>query len=249
MSSEKAKTLKLEDDIKKLKTEPISKTIFFVFDIEADGDSPVYNSMLSIGIVIFDESGKELESYQSNIKPLADRVQGKRCMEEFWNKNPEAWKFVNTDAKSSFIVMQQVSELYQKYKDQGCNIDWVADPAAYDWQWLKAYMEIQKHYNWPTVDIGYTATCLDTIEQLYWKITDMKNADEKIKQVIKDNMAGNCKHTHNPVDDARRAGRIYFAMQKNLGLISFKFSDTGAKGVCINNESTPKGYQDVLLLK
>lgn len=70
-------------------------TLYLSFDIEADGSAPSIHNMLSIGIYGFDNNNVNVFNYQRNIAPHASRTPEERCMKEFWEKNPEAWKFVH----------------------------------------------------------------------------------------------------------------------------------------------------------
>lgn len=201
---------------------PFHRTkVFFALDIEADGASLAHHSMRSIGIVVFDEDGKELEVYQANIRELRDRVPEQRCMVEFWDKEPEAWKFVNTDPNEYAVVMWEIANLYSKYVKQGNSINWVAGPAAYDWQWLNYYYKLAQ-FSDPVVgrvwvDIGYSCRCASEVEKLCFKLHPVVPGG-KTKEQIKDEWAGDAKHTHKPHEDARREGRIFFAMHEAMGL-------------------------------
>ena len=65
---------------------PEKKTLYLSFDIETDGDTPVLNNMLGLGIYGLDHDLNKLFTFDANIFPLPDKVQSKSCMENFWNK-------------------------------------------------------------------------------------------------------------------------------------------------------------------
>lgn len=65
--------------------------LYASFDVEADNDSPTVGNMLSIGVAFFDVDGYLHDTFSANLKELPDKVQGERCMNEFWNKNPKLW--------------------------------------------------------------------------------------------------------------------------------------------------------------
>src|ERR1039458_9746746 len=96
------------------------------------------SDLVSFGLVIFDENGKELDSFQRNIHPRKDRIVEKRCKEEFWNKNPEIAAFVKTKQVSGMVFIRDLSLVLRRWKETH-KIVWVANPSAYDWQWLNAY--------------------------------------------------------------------------------------------------------------
>ena len=73
------------------------EVLYLSFDIEADGDSPVLNSMLSIGIYGFDKNGKGVVEFQRNMYPHPSKVVDKRSISEFWERIQKAWSFVKTN--------------------------------------------------------------------------------------------------------------------------------------------------------
>jgi hypothetical protein len=181
-----------------------SKVVYFSFDIEANGRSPALHSMLSIGIVAYDETGKELTSFQRNIEPIEGHIEEKRCMDAFWANQPEAWKFVNTNKIKPITMIKELEEWLQQF--QGQKWKWIAKPASYDWQWLKYYHE---RFKTSTLDIGFKCVCLSSMLDVYCKLFSIRDKDEFEKK-----LAGDLPYTHNPEDDARFQGRVYFNLLK-----------------------------------
>jgi len=185
--------------------------VYFSFDIEADGPSPALNSMVSFGCVVFDESGVEVDKMQANMLPLPEQTVDKRCKEEFWDKNPEILKFVQTNPVDPSDFVKSLVQLYKKYKDVGHKIVWVANPAAYDWQWLKAYYEWFKCVEDP--DIGYSAKCIGTMLEVYrlrMKWTDDQADEFEARTMKKLEAPGHV--AHNPEHDARVQGHFFFTL-------------------------------------
>ena len=193
----------------------VNKTqkLFLSFDIEADGPSPSRNSMLSIGISGLNENGQEIISYQRNIAPHPNRVVDQRTKIEFWDKNPEIYKFVTSNQVSAEQCMKEIIELYNKLKNQGYKISWIARPAAYDWQWLNSYYHDFGPEDKPW--IGFKATCISTALDIYSKINNLSN--EAWDQLIVELSQGE-KMTHNPLDDARYQARVYYNLMKKFGI-------------------------------
>src|SRR5437879_2557662 len=119
----------------------MSRKLYASFDIEADGSCPAKNSMLSIGIVFFNGAGKEVRTYQRNIKPLPGKEQEKRCMVEFWAKHPDVWAFVTSNQVDAKVFVDELAAILADLTKDGSQVTWVAHPAAYDWQWLKNYYD------------------------------------------------------------------------------------------------------------
>lgn len=73
--------------------------IYVSVDIEADGPIPGINSMLNFGMAAFRLGSEEpIDTFEVNLKPLPGAGQDKRCMDEFWAKNPAAWAYVQKGA-------------------------------------------------------------------------------------------------------------------------------------------------------
>lgn len=185
-----------------------SSSLFLSFDVETDGQSPTLNSMLSIGIVAFDSTGKTISTFQRNLLPLDGHIREKRCMEEFWAKQPEAWAFVNTNRIAPQDAMIELAQwlvpLCEKYTQR----KWIAYPASFDWMWLKYYYE--KFTSAVLVNIpkiGYTCECLNTLMNLYCELNPSVEEDKLAKE-----LSGGAKTTHNPLDDARAQACIYHGL-------------------------------------
>ncbi|AYV78094.1 MAG: hypothetical protein Edafosvirus5_12 [Edafosvirus sp.] len=189
------------------------KKLYASFDIEADGEVPVKNSMLSIGIVFFEPDGKEIKSYQRNLLPLSDRVQDPKCMSEFWSKHPESWKFVTSnqiDAKDFVKELEDILTTLNKTYD----ISFVAHPAAYDWQWLKSYYELFKSESAP--NLGFSARCAST---LFWTYCKQNNIiSKKDLEEFRKTLSAGFTLTHNPEDDAREQGTVFINLCKKMNI-------------------------------
>ena len=182
-----------------------AKNLYLSFDIEADGPAPNVNSMISIGIYGFDGMGKEVVSYQRNIEPHPTRVVDKRTKEEFWDKHPEMYKFIQTKQATAEETMNEIAKLYKSYIDTGYRVNWVAWPSAYDWQWLNCYYHEFGPPDKPY--IGFSAKCASTARWIYCKNNPMS---DKEYNTMLENFAEGEKATHNPLDDARYQGKISF---------------------------------------
>uniref|UniRef100_A0A6C0EB13 Exonuclease domain-containing protein n=1 Tax=viral metagenome TaxID=1070528 RepID=A0A6C0EB13_9ZZZZ len=196
-------------------TEIVEKEkVYLSFDIEADGQSPAYNSMLSLGIVGFKTNGDEVFEWQKNLKPEADKHMEQRCWNEFWSKHPEQWKFVNTNQVSVEEGMLDLSaklkELNKTYK-----FDWVARPSAYDWQWLKYNYEKTRETHADMFNIGYTAKCLSA---LWWSYCKRNKLTSEQKNTLWKKLEGDTTVTHNSLDDARAQGRVFVGLMKLDGI-------------------------------
>jgi len=191
--------------------------VYFSFDIEADGKSPVFNSMLSFGCVVFDEQGREVDTMQMNLKPEEGKVADPKCQEEFWDKNPEIVQFVQTNQQEPRALALAVGALYAKWEASGHKIVWVANPSSYDWQWLNAYYcrYFEAGRNMP--DIGYSAKCIGTMLEMH-RLRNGMTDDQADKYEAATMMALREKDhvAHNPEHDARVQGKWFFNLRAHL---------------------------------
>ena len=185
-----------------------SSTLYASFDIESDGSIPCKNSMLSFGMVLFNAAGEEIRRYQRNIIPLPGHKQEQRCMDEFWSKHPDVCKFVNSDTVDASTFVRELEVILHEYKDY--RINWIANPAAFDWQWLKNYYD-QFRSSDKAPDIGFSAKCIST---LFWAYCASNGIEGARKQALSKELSEGCQHTHNPEDDAREQGRMFFNLCK-----------------------------------
>jgi hypothetical protein len=192
----------------------MKQNLYLSFDIEADGPSPRSNNMLSIGVVGFTADKKEVFNWQKNLKPLDDHKSDSDTMKYFWDKNPEIWKFVNTNLFNADDAMIDLGDkiylLTEKYK-----LKWVAWPAAYDWQWLKYYYTamIENNPDDDCMDVGFKATCISTMFDIYCHQNDIQDRDSEFNKLTEGH-----KVTHNPEDDARAQGIAFINLANALSM-------------------------------
>jgi hypothetical protein len=189
------------------------KTLYLSFDIEADGDAPSVSNMLSLGIYGFDSTGKKVDEFQRNIAPHATKKPDKRCMTEFWAKNPEAWAFVQTDQVTAEECMKQLAEWYTNLATTFSKIKWVARPAAYDWQWLNNYYHEFGPKDKPS--IGFKATCISTMWEVYKSLYELTKEKEN---KVWNHMTKGLKLTHNPLDDAKYQAQLFLNLCKTCNM-------------------------------
>ncbi len=110
---------------------------YVVTDIEADGLSPVRNSMLSFASVAIEPSGHVLDEFEAVLEPRPDREPSARTM-AFWHTQPEAYAAATRDPQPPAQVMARY-------------VDWVrglpaprlfaARPLAFDGGWIDHYLD------------------------------------------------------------------------------------------------------------
>lgn len=190
-----------------------SKNLYLSFDIEADGPAPSVNNMMSIGIWGFNGDGDEVVSYQRNLKDAPGHVLDVPTKERFWDKNPEALAFVQKDQVEPQVCMKEIADMYNKYKEEGYRITWVARPAAYDWQWVNCYYNEFGPLDKP--NIGFSCSCISTA---YWLYCQQNGLSKQESKALWNELKGDEEVTHNPLDDARCQGKILLGLMKKYGI-------------------------------
>jgi hypothetical protein len=152
-------------------TEP---TVYFSIDVEADGQSPIANSMLSLGIAVIDpESLTLVDTLSVNIHAREGAERDPDTM-EWWGKNLRAWGQCQVDRVSPKTAMWRVAKLFSKWSKTH-KIQWVAQPACYDWMWLKSYYDAFPSVGSP--DIGYFCTDYSSLRRDYLKTRGMTSTE------------------------------------------------------------------------
>jgi DNA polymerase III alpha subunit (gram-positive type) len=188
--------------------------VYASFDIEADGAVPVLHNMLSLGISFHDSEGNKLKEFQRNIKPLPGRQAEKKCMEEFWDKNPEAWKSATSNQCEAKDVISDLVKILQEFQQSKCNVTWIAAPASFDWQWLKNYYEMFKSETDP--ELGFSARCISTLFWTYCQVNGVLSKDDQAK--LRKELTVGHTHTHKSLDDATEQASLFFGLCKLMNI-------------------------------
>jgi len=183
----------------------IKHSLFLSFDVEADGECPGINSLLSVGFAGFTKTGEIVFEYEANIKPLPDCTQNANTM-AWWNKpeQQEAYKYVCSNQQDAKNVFTELNDKLLKLKDQ-YNIFPVAWPANYDWQWIHYYF----HRFVGSNPLGFSARC---IASYAWGMMKTTNPKERIN--FEPFVDPRFKHTHKALDDAKEQGAMLINMLK-----------------------------------
>lgn len=178
------------------------------FDVEAYGDSPAHNAMCSFGAVGFEAAtGKEVCSLQLNVHKPAGTVVDQRCQEEFWDKNPKILAFVQTNQITPEAFSKAIADFWNTWSAK-YRIKWMANPSAYDWQWLNFYYNKHKTDDMP--NIGYTARCMGSILHVLSVIYGFDEDEFEDRHMKR--LAGPDHVPHNPEHDARVQGKMYLML-------------------------------------
>lgn len=202
----------------------MSKTLFCHFDIEADGSDVLYSNMISIGVCFTDHTGKEIDSFLGDLKPIAGHQPEKVTM-DWWNSNEHNRKElerIRSNARDANEVMRDLSnklaDLFSK--GQYRYSVWIAKPISFDWQWLNCYynrflrtLTLEQQSNTPK--LHFRGTCMSTMRDTWQAIHKLSKREVKAKL---EEAAKGLEITHNPLDDCRCQAKQYFWLCKELGI-------------------------------
>ena len=190
------------------------KNLYLSFDIEADGPSPCKNNMLSLGICGLDSECNEVYKYEANLSLLDGHEADEDTMRRFWAVQVEAWEYVNTNRITCVEAMERLAADLVKLKDEGWRITWVAQPAAYDWQWLNYYWHYATGHGAkipPGVMLGFKADCISTMYSMYVR---MRKLEGEENNKLWNELYGVNPAKHMAYYDARHQGYVYVKLLK-----------------------------------
>jgi hypothetical protein len=204
-------------------------SVYISFDVETNGDTPMLNDMLSIGMVAITAEGEIVWKYETGFEPLEGHSSMEQVM-NFWMspKQADAWQKVQSLPKISPLefyttVSDALTTLSQTY-----TIEFVAWPANFDWMFFKCYYELGRKQALKSAYGTSSATgfnisyeCNDASElfsafKLVNRITD-KSVANRIKGQL---MAKDESLAHDGLYDAICQGLFYIRLLKMLDTCS-----------------------------
>lgn len=179
--------------------------IYVSTDIETDGPLPGPNSMLSFGSAAFSEESGLLDTFTANLDLLPGAKPDPRTKEEFWDKNPEAWKACRFNPKPLADTMQAYVAWVKKLPGKPV---FVGYPVTFDFMFMYYYMLL------------FAGESPFSFSGLDMKSFAMAKLGTKYRETTKRNMprkwfVPNSKHTHIALDDAIEQGYLFMEMLKH----------------------------------
>lgn len=117
------------------------KQLYVSLDIEADGPYPIEYSMRNFGMEIFDEEGLTYGTFERNLLPLEGAKICPDTKKNFWDKNPEAWEYVNTNMQHPSQAMQENKSWLQGIANNyNAVLSYAGYPVSYDFMWHYIYL-------------------------------------------------------------------------------------------------------------
>ncbi len=181
--------------------------IYCFLDIEVDGPTPGENSMLSLGIAAFDESGRELDVFEINLDAL-DGARGAANVMAWWRTQPEAWAQIRRNTVPPAGGMERCLFWLESL---GSELALAAHPLMFDGIWLDWYL--RRFCNASVFRGPFRIRCpfvgagvdVPSYVQAALNLEYLGDRPEYPAEV-----RGGLLHTHRPVDDARGHAALYF---------------------------------------
>jgi hypothetical protein len=198
--------------------------VFAHFDIEADGPTPATSNMINIGIVFTDNDGKTIHEACLDLLPRLG-YPGDADTLMWWTSDPDRkneYERILREGANPIVAMGELNAaLVHVLAVTGAKkVTWVARPAAYDWMFLKCYHDLYKMHNKDAIPIGFSATCLSSIREVWKEFSGLKRED--IDEYFKKKWTQDVVMTHNGLDDARYQARIYHGMVEEIKVYALK---------------------------
>jgi len=181
-------------------------------DVEADGPIPGPFSMLSFGVVAFDEAGREIGAFTRNLELLADAMQDPDTM-AWWAKNQAAYDKTRENTVYPTDAMHDCNAWMHKLPGKKTSVGY---PASYDFMFLYWYFRAFVGIRWSDGErFSFPYECPFSFQALDIKTLAMIPLGCDFHEVSKRKMPkawfeGQPRHTHDPLDDARGQGMLFF---------------------------------------
>lgn len=174
--------------------------IYISTDIEADGEVPGKNSMLSIGSAAYLSDKTLLGTFSINLKLLPEAHPDEATM-KWWKNFPEAWKASRENTVFPEIAMKQYGEWLEGLPGR---IIFLAYPLAYDFRFIDYYL--QRFYG--KNPFKYNAIDIRSYAMGMLNVSYQKANKKKLPVSWKDGLS----HTHIALDDALENGVLFCNM-------------------------------------
>lgn len=175
----------------------MKEIVYIAVDVEADGNTPGLNSMLSLGAVALDRGGTVLSEFSVNVEPLECAEPDEETM-AFWAKFPEAYAATQVNPVPAEDAMEGFASWFERFE----NPQFVFYPPKFDALYVYWYLQVfVERMNYTTSpDMFDTQTLVSTLlrvddisltKKKYWPNRWKKRRN---------------RHVHVALDDAREQG-------------------------------------------
>jgi hypothetical protein len=175
----------------------MAQELYVSTDIEADGPIPGPHSMLSIGSVAYDATGRELGSFSANLQTLPGASADPATM-AWWKGFPEAWAACRADPEDPASAMARYAAWLVALPGKPV---FVGHPAAWDFSFVHWYLVRFTGKN----PFGHAALDLKTLMLV---LLGGRFRDATKRHLPRRFFAPDHAHSHVALDDAREQGHM-----------------------------------------
>lgn len=182
--------------------------LYISLDMEADGEIPGPNSMISFALAAFTKDGTCHGTFTRNLQRLEGATTSPSTM-RFWAANKEAYNATFENMYHPNVAMHECKKWLETFHDKGYNLVLVGYPLTYDFMWFYWYM---MRFVGSIEPLSFSGIEMKTYAYAYFK------GKYKYRHCSKANMPkkwfGEGKHTHIALDDALEQGHLWCNMKK-----------------------------------
>jgi hypothetical protein len=182
------------------------KTLIVSFDGEFDGPNPVQNSMLSLGLAVFEDTNTNpIGQFYETMKPQQNCSSDPKTMVDFWDHHQEMWVEVHKNPISISDAMAKLSDFLKSFQCK--KFTFVASPACVDWMFFKIYYDVYGPKD--KFDIGFYCHDLSQKLRTFIDVSGISQED-----AFKKSLAENKVYDHHALHDAIYQGVVYINLRK-----------------------------------
>lgn len=176
--------------------------VYVSVDIEADGPIPGPHSMLSLGAVAYDETGRVVGEFTVNLE-LLDGASGHPRMMTWWQQFPQAWAASRCNLEAPGPAMHRFADWLEALPGVPIFVAW---PATWDFMWVYWYL-IRFTDRRPFSEHGIDM-------RSYAMGMRKRRFHETTKSFLPKRWFSERPHTHVALDDAYEQGDLFINMMK-----------------------------------
>lgn len=196
-----------------------TKTIGYIsFDWEARGPHMKKHGFNGFGAVLFNKDGQVVRDVGFGIQADVWQALDPDTKTTFWDKNPAALRWCETNPLAPQEAAQQIVRFYLQAKAEFKTVQWIAWPAAYDWANLMFFLTEFHPETSPIKE--HKAECVSSMALAYQLAAGLPKKPDLAALGIHNANA------HNPVSDALAQGQAFFVLREKLTALAKKESAT-----------------------
>ncbi|MBP9692621.1 MAG: hypothetical protein KBD90_04740 [Alphaproteobacteria bacterium] len=186
-------------------------------DVEVSGCSLTQNGIVSIGASLQDQDSNELHAFQVNVQLPEGRIYEEKCLKEFWRKNKKIYAFVQQNAISPLMAMEQFDQFLTQVETTYPELILVSDNPGLDIAWLNLYLA---QYT-DRLSLSYAAnqtyrTIWDTQSMQKVLLSQRGDFDSTCGLPKKLGFKSKWVYDHNPLNDARTIADFFNQTVKEM---------------------------------